>query len=97
MSTSTEEKADHPRYSQDSSSTDGADPSRYLLSEKGDVEAQSIEEEEEEEQLIAPPTTGLEYTISTRTKLLHLAAYFMLNLVLTIYNKAVFGEVETRP
>ena len=32
-----------------------------------------------------------EYRVSTKTKLLYLGAYFILNLSLTIYNKAILG------
>lgn len=39
-------------------------------------------------------TAGVEYTVSTRTKLVYLAGYFALNLLLTIYNKAVLGGVS---
>lgn len=36
-----------------------------------------------------------EYEVPTRTKLFYLGAWFALNLILTIYNKAVLGEVRT--
>lgn len=87
-----DEKLDVPsaRYSHDSNFTDTSDVTRHLLTEKTDLEAQSPEEDE---QIASPSSTGLEYSIPTRTKLMHLAAYFTLNLVLTIYNKAVLGEV----
>lgn len=42
-------------------------------------------------------TTGAEYDVATRTKLMYLAGYFMLNLSLTIYNKAVLGSVCCAP
>lgn len=35
-----------------------------------------------------------EYRVPTRTKLAYLAVYFLLNLILTIYNKAVLGKVR---
>jgi len=79
-----------PRYSHDSNFTDTSDVTRHLLTEKTDLEAQSPEEDEH---VVSPSSTGLEYSIPTQTKLMHLAAYFSLNLVLTIYNKAVLGEV----
>lgn len=34
-----------------------------------------------------------EYTIPSSTKYVYLALYFILNLVLTLYNKAVLGKV----
>lgn len=34
-----------------------------------------------------------EHTIPTSTKYIYLALYFTLNLVLTLYNKAVLGKV----
>lgn len=40
-------------------------------------------------------TTAVEYNVSTRTKLIYLAGYFALNLLLTIYNKAVLGGVSS--
>jgi len=79
------------RYSHDSNFTDTSDVTRHLLTEKTDLEAQPPAEDE---QIASPPSAGLEYSIPTRTKLMHLAAYFTLNLVLTIYNKAVLGEVR---
>ena len=46
--------------------------------------------------LSCPPSpTALEYRIPIRTKVIHLALYFLLNLSLTIYNKAILGSVST--
>ena len=52
---------------------------------------------EEEKDLFEPVTAASEYLVSTRTKMLHLSAYFMFNLTLTIYNKAVLGKVCQSP
>jgi len=38
-------------------------------------------------------TSGAEYEVATRTKLMYLGGYFLLNLGLTIYNKAILGSV----
>lgn len=42
-------------------------------------------------------TSGAEYEVPTRTKLMYLGGYFMLNLSLTIYNKAMLGSVCLTP
>jgi hypothetical protein len=42
----------------------------------------------------SPPATALEYRIPASRKLAYLALYFLLNLSLTIYNKAVLGSVS---
>lgn len=60
---------------------------------KGDVEALLGDTKS----YTAPPGTAAEYSVATRTKLLYLGGYFMLNLLLTIYNKAVLGGVRIRP
>lgn len=39
-------------------------------------------------------SSGAEYQVATRTKLMYLGGYFMLNLSLTIYNKAMLGSVS---
>jgi len=36
---------------------------------------------------------AVEYTVAARMKLIYLAGYFMLNLALTIYNKALLQKV----
>ena len=38
--------------------------------------------------------TAHEYSIPTRTKYLYLSLYFGLNLTLTLFNKAVLGQVS---
>jgi len=38
-------------------------------------------------------SSGAEYEVATRTKLIYLGGYFLLNLGLTIYNKAMLGSV----
>lgn len=40
------------------------------------------------------PTSALEYRIPASRKLAYLGLYFLLNLSLTIYNKAVLGTVS---
>ena len=39
------------------------------------------------------PAVAPEYNIPTKTKYIYLGLYFILNLVLTLYNKAVLGHV----
>jgi len=39
-------------------------------------------------------SSTLEYSIPAKRKLIYLAGYFLLNLGLTIYNKAVLGTVS---
>lgn len=59
------------------------------LAAERDLEAQNLIAEKSHTN--PPPSTAAEYSVETRTKLLYLAGYFTLNLVLTIYNKAVLG------
>jgi len=42
--------------------------------------------------VVVAKATGAEYSVATRTKLLYLGVYFLLNLLLTVYNKAVLGN-----
>ncbi len=56
-----------------------------------DLEAQELPSKEH-----ASITPGAaEYDVPTQTKLVYLGGWFLLNLALTIYNKAVLGEVTT--
>ncbi len=56
-----------------------------------DLEAQELPSKEH-----ASITPGAaEYDVATQTKLAYLGGWFLLNLALTIYNKAVLGEVTT--
>lgn len=55
--------------------------SEELIKEKGDVEAQPLSTKVDERQ------------ISLRTKFSYLGAWFLLNLILTISNKAVLAQV----
>ena len=75
-----------PRTMEDASDDeDGKDEMKELLDEDArDLEAQKAEPEQ--------PPLAAEYLVSTRVKLACLAGYFMLNLCLTIYNKAVLGK-----
>lgn len=63
---------------------------KEALDIKSDVEAQSRHIRAQSTATIAP-----EYQIPTSTKYLYLALYFGLNLVLTLYNKAVLGKVSS--
>ncbi|KAE9369922.1 TPT-domain-containing protein [Stipitochalara longipes BDJ] len=60
--------------------------SRTLVS---DLEAQATEKKDN---LLLSGRTDTEYGISTGTKLAYLGIYFLLNVSLTIYNKAVLGK-----
>lgn len=55
-----------------------------------DLEAQAIEKKDAP---ILSAGTETEYRVPTRTKLAYLSVYFLLNVSLTIYNKAVLGKV----
>lgn len=44
-----------------------------------------------------PQTAAVEHNVSLRSKLLFLGAWFSLNLVLTISNKAVLAQVRISP
>ena len=63
---------------------------KEALDIKSDVEAQHRHVRAQSAATIAP-----EYQIPTSTKYLYLALYFGLNLVLTLYNKAVLGKVRS--
>jgi hypothetical protein len=65
---------------------DETSPSAGLLSQMDEAEKQSTVEAQ------TPKSDGHEYTITTRTKMLCLGLYFLMNLGLTLYNKAVLGK-----
>lgn len=72
------------RSSDERSSSD--QPTDGLLKESGDVEAQKD---------TSSSTTAVEHTVSMKSKLSFLGAYFLLNLALTLSNKAVLGHVRS--
>lgn len=45
----------------------------------------------------ASPTQHHEDTVSTHKKLIYLAGYFLCNIGLTLYNKAILGSVSVAP
>jgi hypothetical protein len=57
----------------------------------GDIEAQLPPLKVSKE---GPPPLALEYRIPAKQKLIHLGGYFLLNLCLTLYNKALLGNVS---
>lgn len=59
-----------------------------------DVEAQDHKDWKPQSDVVPSSTSALEYTIDTRTKFLYLGCWFVLNLVLTIYNKALLQGVR---
>jgi hypothetical protein len=65
---------------------DETSPSAGLLSQMDAAEKQSTVEAQ------TTKSDGHEYTITTRTKMLCLGLYFLMNLGLTLYNKAVLGK-----
>ena len=64
--------------------------------EKTSIESYDTELDDIEAQMLlkSKDCAAPEYSIPTRTKYLYLALYFTLNLVLTLYNKAVLGKVR---
>lgn len=78
-----EEKAERHSHEYDSSASSSEDS---LLKEGMDVEAQTRESNN--------ANLATEHTIPLRSKLLFLAAYFALNLGLTLSNKALLGKAK---
>lgn len=68
----------------------GSPPPPYQArrDDDGDLEAQPLVENKLHSKPEAPAP---EYNVETRKKLFYLTGYFALNLLLTIYNKAVLG------
>lgn len=58
-----------------------------------DIESQPLLSAGEKD--ISPAPVPTEYDVSTSKKLAALAAYFALNLGLTLYNKAMLGQVSS--
>lgn len=58
-----------------------------------DIEAQPILNQEFKDKTAVVPVAA-EYTIPTQKKLIYLSVYFGLNLGLTLYNKALLGNVS---
>jgi len=59
-----------------------------------DVEAKDHKDWRPQSDVVPSSTSALEHTIDTRTKFLYLGCWFVLNLVLTIYNKALLQGVS---
>jgi hypothetical protein len=66
---------------------DETSPSSGLLSQMDDAEKQNPVEAQQPSK-----TDGHEYTITTSTKMACLGLYFLMNLGLTLYNKAILGN-----
>ncbi|KAK5175775.1 uncharacterized protein LTR77_000915 [Saxophila tyrrhenica] len=77
-----DEKDYKPRDSGETTSTESTDS---LRKDYGDLEAQKQP---------APPAPPVEHQVSFKSKLLFLGAYFILNLALTLSNKAVLGKAR---
>ena len=73
------------------SNTDSEENDRYLNPNR-DIESQPLLSTEEKD--ASPAPVAAEYSVSTNKKLAALAAYFALNLGLTLYNKAMLGQVS---
>lgn len=58
-----------------------------------DIESQPISNQEFKEKPAVLPVAA-EYTIPTQKKMIYLSVYFGLNLGLTLYNKALLGNVR---
>ncbi|KAI5263826.1 TPT-domain-containing protein [Aureobasidium subglaciale] len=68
-------------------------PTTGLLSQMDDVEKQTpVDAVQASSSSSSSKTDGHEYTISTKTKILCLGLYFVMNLGLTLYNKAVLNN-----
>ncbi|KAI5247640.1 TPT-domain-containing protein [Aureobasidium subglaciale] len=67
-------------------------PNTGLLSQTDDVEKQTPVDAVQASSSSSSKTDGHEYTISTKTKILCLGLYFIMNLGLTLYNKAVLNN-----
>lgn len=76
---------------EDEATLDGSES--LLGKHRADVEAQGDASGDEASEKIGAPVPT-EYRVSTKRKLTYLATYFLFNLGLTIYNKAVLGKVR---
>jgi hypothetical protein len=65
--------------------------SEQVASKNVDLEAQPVVRASRENL----PPLAMEYRVSARKKLLYLSGYFLLNLSLTLYNKALLGNVSS--
>ncbi|KAF2721688.1 putative phosphate phosphoenolpyruvate translocator protein [Polychaeton citri CBS 116435] len=72
-------------FQQQRNSIDDTQPTEGLLKQEVDVEAQ---------QSTQPQATATEHNISLKSKLSFLAVYFVLNLALTLSNKAVLSKAN---
>jgi hypothetical protein len=68
-------------------------PTKSLAKSMGDIEAQlpSLMLSKG-----SPPPLALEYRVPAKKKLIYLGGYFLLNLTLTLYNKALLGNVSVQ-
>lgn len=61
-------------------------------SDRAGLLAQDVEKGQASQ--VTPPTQHHEDTVSTQKKLVYLAGYFLCNIGLTLYNKAILGSVS---
>lgn len=61
-------------------------------SDRAGLLAQDVEKGQASQ--VTPPTQHHEDTVSTQKKLIYLAGYFLCNIGLTLYNKAILGSVS---
>jgi hypothetical protein len=71
------------------------------LSEKSSSKTNGLQNDVESQQMVTHTTAGtcgsplaVEYRTNMSTKLVYLGGYFLLNLSLTLYNKALLGNVS---
>ena len=62
------------------------------MSKNSDIEAHKLDEKLNDD-LRRNGLSSSEYRVSTTTKFAYLAVYFLCNVSLTIWNKAVLGKV----
>ncbi|KAI9667517.1 MAG: UAA transporter [Bathelium mastoideum] len=72
--------------------SDDEDDEKYQQKELLDDNQRDLESQHSRRDVRDQPPVAAEYLVSTRAKLVGLAGYFMLNLCLTIYNKAILGK-----
>lgn len=76
-------------------STDPEEQLSLVAKDERDERDHTLQSDLEKAEPPAPPPTNHEDTVSTRDKLVALGVYFLCNIGLTIYNKAILGSVMT--
>ena len=76
-------------------STDPEEQHSLVSKDERDERDMSLQSDLEKAEPPAPPPQNHEDTVAIRDKLIALAGYFLCNIGLTIYNKAILGSVMT--